>query len=163
MMMKLFNDAVSTTRLFSVDGIGDSDVVFGNMRPSIRYGLPDIRLTDEENLGKPNQSRSCVLTSSHSHKSRLLVEHALYMDDPRVWRESHPPLLAGSNVGLVLVLCDISYNRARTALIVSRSSGSDIVNGTSVDSSVSERSDDSEADNGWSETDHVPILEQFLG
>lgn len=64
---------------------------------------------------------------------------------------------------MVLVLCDISYNHARTALVVSRSSGSDTVNVTSVDSSVSERSDASEADNGWSETDHVPILEQFLG
>ncbi|KAJ4434837.1 hypothetical protein ANN_23408 [Periplaneta americana] len=32
----LFNDAVSTTRLFSVDEIGDSEMVFGEMRPRIR-------------------------------------------------------------------------------------------------------------------------------
>ncbi|KAJ4451174.1 hypothetical protein ANN_02616 [Periplaneta americana] len=43
----LFNDAVSTTRLFSVDDIGDSE-----MRPRIRHGLPGIHLTFGENLGK---------------------------------------------------------------------------------------------------------------
>ena len=48
----LFNDAVSTTRLFSVDGIGDSEMVFGEMRPRIRHRLPDICLTVGENLGK---------------------------------------------------------------------------------------------------------------
>ncbi|KAJ4446008.1 hypothetical protein ANN_12694 [Periplaneta americana] len=33
----LFNDVVSTTRFFSVDEIGDSDMVFGEMRPKIRH------------------------------------------------------------------------------------------------------------------------------
>ncbi|KAJ4432887.1 hypothetical protein ANN_21526 [Periplaneta americana] len=48
----LFNDAVSTTRLFSVDEIGDSEMVFGDMRPRIRHRLPGIHLTVGENLGK---------------------------------------------------------------------------------------------------------------
>ncbi|KAJ4442515.1 hypothetical protein ANN_04102 [Periplaneta americana] len=43
----LFNDAVSTTRLFSIDEIGDSE-----MRPRIRHRLPGIHLTVGENLGK---------------------------------------------------------------------------------------------------------------
>ncbi|KAJ4449863.1 hypothetical protein ANN_01269 [Periplaneta americana] len=38
--------------LNQVDGIGDSDMVFGEMRPRIRHRLPDILLTIEENLGK---------------------------------------------------------------------------------------------------------------
>ncbi|KAJ4440944.1 hypothetical protein ANN_10793 [Periplaneta americana] len=40
----LFNDAVSSTRLFSVDEIGDREMVFGEMRPRIRHGLPGIHL-----------------------------------------------------------------------------------------------------------------------
>ncbi|KAJ4452285.1 hypothetical protein ANN_03804 [Periplaneta americana] len=36
----LFNDAVSTTRLFSVDGIGEREMIFGEMRPRIRHRLP---------------------------------------------------------------------------------------------------------------------------
>ncbi|KAJ4450086.1 hypothetical protein ANN_01493 [Periplaneta americana] len=48
----LFNDAVSTTRLFSVDEIGDSEMVFGEMRPRIRHRLPGIHLKVGENLGK---------------------------------------------------------------------------------------------------------------
>ncbi|KAJ4434714.1 hypothetical protein ANN_23282 [Periplaneta americana] len=51
-MRWLFNDAVSTTRLVSVDRIGDSEMVFGEMMPMIRHSLPDIRLTVGENLGK---------------------------------------------------------------------------------------------------------------
>ncbi|KAJ4449183.1 hypothetical protein ANN_00579 [Periplaneta americana] len=43
----LLNDAVSTTMLFSVDGIGDSE-----MMPRIRHRLPEICLTVGENLGK---------------------------------------------------------------------------------------------------------------
>ncbi|KAJ4428633.1 hypothetical protein ANN_24678 [Periplaneta americana] len=55
----LFNDVVSTTRLFSVDGIGDSEIVFGEMRPRIRHRLPDIRLRVGENLGKnPSGNRT---------------------------------------------------------------------------------------------------------
>ncbi|KAJ4446599.1 hypothetical protein ANN_13296 [Periplaneta americana] len=48
----LFNDTVSSTRLFSVDEIGDSEMVFGEMRPRIRRRLPGIHLTVGENLGQ---------------------------------------------------------------------------------------------------------------
>ncbi|KAJ4446176.1 hypothetical protein ANN_12869 [Periplaneta americana] len=48
----LFNDAVSTTRLFSVDEIGDSEMIFGEMRPRIRHRLTCINITVGENLGK---------------------------------------------------------------------------------------------------------------
>ncbi|KAJ4433436.1 hypothetical protein ANN_15734 [Periplaneta americana] len=48
----LFNDAVSTPRLFSVDEIGDSEMIFGEMRPRIRHRLPCIHITAGENLGK---------------------------------------------------------------------------------------------------------------
>ncbi|KAJ4435251.1 hypothetical protein ANN_23829 [Periplaneta americana] len=41
-----------STRLFSVDEIGDSEMVFGEMRPRIRHRLPGIHLTVGENLGK---------------------------------------------------------------------------------------------------------------
>ncbi|KAJ4432513.1 hypothetical protein ANN_21133 [Periplaneta americana] len=52
----LFNDVVSTTGSFKVGGIGDSEMVFGEVRPRIRHRLPDIRLTVGETLGKkPNQ------------------------------------------------------------------------------------------------------------
>ncbi|KAJ4427675.1 hypothetical protein ANN_25324 [Periplaneta americana] len=51
-LSKLFNDAVSTSKLFSVDEIGDSEMIFGELRPSIRHRLPDIHLTVRENLGK---------------------------------------------------------------------------------------------------------------
>ncbi|KAJ4430645.1 hypothetical protein ANN_19235, partial [Periplaneta americana] len=37
-------DNVSTTQLISVNGIGDREVVFDEMRLRIRYRLPDIRL-----------------------------------------------------------------------------------------------------------------------
>ncbi|KAJ4440218.1 hypothetical protein ANN_08357 [Periplaneta americana] len=45
----LFNDAVSTTRLFSIDEIGDGEMVFGEMRPRIRHRLHGIRLTVGKN------------------------------------------------------------------------------------------------------------------
>ncbi|KAJ4439647.1 hypothetical protein ANN_07775 [Periplaneta americana] len=51
-MSWLFNNAVSTTRLFSVDEVGDSDMVFGEMKPRIRHRLPGIHLMVGENLGK---------------------------------------------------------------------------------------------------------------
>ncbi|KAJ4425705.1 hypothetical protein ANN_27901 [Periplaneta americana] len=44
-LSRLFNDAVSTARLFSVDEIGDSEIVFGEMRPKIHHRLPDFHLT----------------------------------------------------------------------------------------------------------------------
>ncbi|KAJ4449378.1 hypothetical protein ANN_00777 [Periplaneta americana] len=44
-------------RLFSVDEIGDSDMVFDEMRQMIRHRLPSIHLTVGKNLGKkPNQN-----------------------------------------------------------------------------------------------------------
>ncbi|KAJ4439953.1 hypothetical protein ANN_08084 [Periplaneta americana] len=58
----LFNDAVSTTRLFSVDEIGDNEMIFGEMRPRIRHRLPCIHITVGEHLGK-NPTRSDVLNS----------------------------------------------------------------------------------------------------
>ncbi|KAJ4438659.1 hypothetical protein ANN_14606 [Periplaneta americana] len=48
----LFNDTVSTTRLFSVDEIVDNEMIFGDMRPRIRHRLPCIHITVGENLGK---------------------------------------------------------------------------------------------------------------
>ncbi|KAJ4431572.1 hypothetical protein ANN_20171 [Periplaneta americana] len=52
----LFNDDVSTTTLFSISGIGNSEMVFGEMRSRIRHRLPDIHLIVEESLEKkPNQ------------------------------------------------------------------------------------------------------------
>ncbi|KAJ4434788.1 hypothetical protein ANN_23359 [Periplaneta americana] len=43
-------------RLFCIDGIDDSEMVFGEMKSGIRQRLHDIRLTVGENLGKkPNQ------------------------------------------------------------------------------------------------------------
>ncbi|KAJ4451628.1 hypothetical protein ANN_03097 [Periplaneta americana] len=69
----LFNDAVSTTRLFSVDEIGDSEMEFGEMRPRIRRRLPGIHLMVGENLGKNPTSLSefCntvfYLHNLHSH------------------------------------------------------------------------------------------------
>ncbi|KAJ4440510.1 hypothetical protein ANN_08651 [Periplaneta americana] len=52
----LFNDAVSTIRLFSIVGIGGREIVFGEMRPRISHRLPDIGLTNGENLGKTQPS-----------------------------------------------------------------------------------------------------------
>ncbi|KAJ4444339.1 hypothetical protein ANN_06131 [Periplaneta americana] len=61
----LFNDAISTTRLFSVDEIGDSEMIFGEMRPRIRHRLPCIHNTIGENLGK-NPTRIFAYSGSTS-------------------------------------------------------------------------------------------------
>ncbi|KAJ4430727.1 hypothetical protein ANN_19318 [Periplaneta americana] len=45
------------SKLFSLDGIGDSEMIFGEMRLRIRHRLHDIRLTTGENLGKTSTSR----------------------------------------------------------------------------------------------------------
>ncbi|KAJ4447291.1 hypothetical protein ANN_09295 [Periplaneta americana] len=63
----LFNDAVSTTRLFSVDEIGDSEMVFGEMWPRFRLRLPSIHLTVGENLGK-NPTRSVHTCGDNGHR-----------------------------------------------------------------------------------------------
>ncbi|KAJ4447356.1 hypothetical protein ANN_09362 [Periplaneta americana] len=57
----LFNDAVSTTRLFSVDEIGDSEIVFDEMRPRIRHRLPGIQLTVGD---KPRKKSNQVISPS---------------------------------------------------------------------------------------------------
>ncbi|KAJ4431710.1 hypothetical protein ANN_20312 [Periplaneta americana] len=53
--LRLFNDAVSTTRLFSIEEIGDSEMIFGEMRPRIRHRLPGIHITTFE-MGEPRNA-----------------------------------------------------------------------------------------------------------
>ncbi|KAJ4426258.1 hypothetical protein ANN_27070 [Periplaneta americana] len=68
----LFKNAISTTRLFSFDEIGDSKMVFGEMRPRIRHRLPGIDLTVGENLGKNPTSQipgSCLLSARFGEQS----------------------------------------------------------------------------------------------
>ncbi|KAJ4446449.1 hypothetical protein ANN_13145 [Periplaneta americana] len=65
----LFNDAVSTTRLISVEGIGDSEMVFGEIRSRIRHRLPDISLTVGENLGRN--------TTSNNGNKQILLSYAV--------------------------------------------------------------------------------------
>ncbi|KAJ4433142.1 hypothetical protein ANN_15399 [Periplaneta americana] len=66
----LFNDAVSTTRLFSVDEIGESEMVFGEMRPRIRHRLPGIYVKVGENIGK-NPTSSTEMAIKSSFKSEM--------------------------------------------------------------------------------------------
>ncbi|KAJ4443488.1 hypothetical protein ANN_05160 [Periplaneta americana] len=48
--------------IISVDEIGNSEMVFGEMRSKIRHRLPVIHITVEENLGKKsNQWQECEL------------------------------------------------------------------------------------------------------
>ncbi|KAJ4435166.1 hypothetical protein ANN_23742 [Periplaneta americana] len=54
----LFNDAVSTTRLFSVDEIGDSEMRFGEMRPD----SPRITLHSHYGWGKPRKKPNQSIT-----------------------------------------------------------------------------------------------------
>ncbi|KAJ4437729.1 hypothetical protein ANN_17874, partial [Periplaneta americana] len=77
----LFNDAVSTTRLFSVDEIGDSEMIFGEMRPRIRHTV----LQPGESLG--GMRRSWVKLRMHvdvirsrkcSDKSREIAYKSLF-------------------------------------------------------------------------------------
>ncbi|KAJ4430074.1 hypothetical protein ANN_22283 [Periplaneta americana] len=69
----LFNDAVSTTRLFSVDEIGDSEMVFDEMRPRIRHRLPSIHLTVGENLGK-NPTRIDVIAINRNKQTAEIID-----------------------------------------------------------------------------------------
>ncbi|KAJ4446695.1 hypothetical protein ANN_13392, partial [Periplaneta americana] len=57
----LFNDAVSPTRLFSVD----SEMVFADTMPKISHRVPDIRLTVGENLGRNPTRLSQVFASGN--------------------------------------------------------------------------------------------------
>ncbi|KAJ4439045.1 hypothetical protein ANN_15001 [Periplaneta americana] len=56
--------------LFSVDEIGDSEMVFGEMRPRICHGLPGIHLMVGENLGK-NPTSAIVGELDENLDSRL--------------------------------------------------------------------------------------------
>ncbi|KAJ4432933.1 hypothetical protein ANN_15190 [Periplaneta americana] len=49
---KIQKPSQESVKLFSVDENGDSEMVFGKMRPRIRHRLPGIHLTVGENLGK---------------------------------------------------------------------------------------------------------------
>ncbi|KAJ4435034.1 hypothetical protein ANN_23607 [Periplaneta americana] len=52
---------VNSVMYMFVDEIGDSEMVFGEMRPKIRHTLPGIRLTVRENLGK-NPTQAGIVT-----------------------------------------------------------------------------------------------------
>ncbi|KAJ4442033.1 hypothetical protein ANN_11897 [Periplaneta americana] len=81
----LFNGAVSTTRLFSVDEIGDSEMIFGEMRPRIRHRLPGIHLTVGENLGK--NPTSCNIWKPHDGEMLALQCFRLGTTDRHERRE----------------------------------------------------------------------------
>ncbi|KAJ4447802.1 hypothetical protein ANN_09810 [Periplaneta americana] len=66
----IFNDAVSTTRLFSIDEIGNSE-----MRQRIRHTLPDIHLTVGENLGKTQPDE--IHTVTHKRNETTLGRRKL--------------------------------------------------------------------------------------
>ncbi|KAJ4425795.1 hypothetical protein ANN_27420 [Periplaneta americana] len=73
----IFNHVVSATQLFSFFEIGDSEMVFGEMRPSIRYRLPDIRFTVVENLGKTKSSAQAGIELRPKRKSGLAGKHSV--------------------------------------------------------------------------------------
>ncbi|KAJ4445043.1 hypothetical protein ANN_06842 [Periplaneta americana] len=75
----LFNDAVSTT----IDEIGDSEMVFGEMRPRIRHRLPGIHLTAEENLGKTQPGDNVdAMSPGSSTKSYPAFAHTGLRENP---------------------------------------------------------------------------------
>ncbi|KAJ4440251.1 hypothetical protein ANN_08390 [Periplaneta americana] len=86
----LFNDAVSTTRLFSVDGIGDSEMLFGEMRPRIRHRLPDMCLMVAENLGKTQPGSEIRLRKPAYNGWK---DHRGNHTIPPFWLDDRPPLL----------------------------------------------------------------------
>ncbi|KAJ4430194.1 hypothetical protein ANN_22404 [Periplaneta americana] len=57
---------IAESSLFSVDEIGNSELVFGEMRPRIGHRLPDIRLTVGENLRKPEPVGKRLSRMSHA-------------------------------------------------------------------------------------------------
>ncbi|KAJ4448557.1 hypothetical protein ANN_10575 [Periplaneta americana] len=76
------NDTTSTrpARLFSVDGIGDKKMVFGEMRPRIRHRLSDIRLTVEEDFERnPTRLQFAAqqLNASQSTHRFSFVNHTI--------------------------------------------------------------------------------------
>lgn len=62
----LFNDAVSITGLFGIDGNGDCKVLFGKMSPRIRHRLSDIWLMVGEIVGKPQSGNQLKQESKPS-------------------------------------------------------------------------------------------------
>ncbi|KAJ4434381.1 hypothetical protein ANN_22941 [Periplaneta americana] len=54
---KQYSASIPQMRLYSVEEIRDSEMVFGEMRPRIRYKIPGIHLMVEENLGKTKPDR----------------------------------------------------------------------------------------------------------
>ncbi|KAJ4429785.1 hypothetical protein ANN_21989 [Periplaneta americana] len=71
------NDVVSNTRFFCVNGIGDSEIVFGDMRTGNRHGLADIRPTVRKTLGKLNQR--CITYVSEKLHSKYGVHSEEYL------------------------------------------------------------------------------------
>ncbi|KAJ4450957.1 hypothetical protein ANN_02392 [Periplaneta americana] len=59
--------SLKVSKLFSIDEIGDSEMVFDEMRPRIRHRLPGTHLTVEENLGKnPTRLTRCEIIYKRS-------------------------------------------------------------------------------------------------
>ncbi|KAJ4430221.1 hypothetical protein ANN_22432 [Periplaneta americana] len=78
----LFNDAVSTIRLFSVDGISVSEMVFVEIGPRIRHRVPDIRLQFGENLGKnPTSVTFTKLCSLRAMQIGVTSKHQFHEEE----------------------------------------------------------------------------------
>ncbi|KAJ4432951.1 hypothetical protein ANN_15208 [Periplaneta americana] len=107
----LFNDAVSTTRLFSVDEIGDSEMIFGEMRPRIRHRLPCIHITVGKNLGK-NPTRSV-----RSSQNIAIVRQAFVRSPQRPARK-HAAALQLSNRSLRRILQqDLNFHPYKMVMV----------------------------------------------
>ncbi|KAJ4446211.1 hypothetical protein ANN_12905 [Periplaneta americana] len=77
---RAFNiESFSHRLFFKVDGIGDIGMVFGEMRPRIRHGPPDIRPTLLENFGKkPNQIISLSSNRTYAREQLRISRHTCY-------------------------------------------------------------------------------------
>ncbi|KAJ4435763.1 hypothetical protein ANN_18382 [Periplaneta americana] len=65
------NEPPGSLKANNLDGIDDSEMIFGEMRLRIRHRLHDIRLTIGENLGK-NLNQQCVKMESEPHFTNCL-------------------------------------------------------------------------------------------